>query len=60
MKKGFTLIELLIVIAIIGILSSVIMASVNNVQDNDGKPKCDTYQDLKISDVPARCFYHYN
>lgn len=31
-KQGFTLIELLIVIAIIGILSSVVMASVNTVR----------------------------
>jgi prepilin-type N-terminal cleavage/methylation domain-containing protein len=33
-KKSFTLIELLIVIAIIGILSSLVIARFSNVRDN--------------------------
>lgn len=32
MKKGFTLIELLVVISIIGLLSSIVLASVSNVR----------------------------
>ncbi len=45
-KKGFTLIELLVVIAIIGILSAIILASVNNSRQNarDGQRISDLKQ----------------
>lgn len=39
MKKGFTIIELLVAIAIIGLLSSVVMASLEKAKDNANRKK---------------------
>jgi len=41
MKKGFTLIELLVIIAIIGILASVILASFEKQKSKNEEANCD-------------------
>jgi prepilin-type N-terminal cleavage/methylation domain-containing protein len=55
-NKGFTLIELLVVIAIIGILSAVVLASLNTAR-NKGK---DASAKASISSVRAQAEIFYN
>jgi prepilin-type N-terminal cleavage/methylation domain-containing protein len=55
-NKGFTLIELLVVIAIIGILSAVVLASLNTAR-NKGK---DASAKASIESVRAQAEIYYN
>lgn len=57
-SKGFTLIELLIVIAIIGVLSSTVLASLNNARGkgNDAKVKAQ----LSALRAAAEIYYSNN
>jgi prepilin-type N-terminal cleavage/methylation domain-containing protein len=55
-NKGFTLIELLVVIAIIGILASVVLASLNTAR-NKGK---DASAKSSISSIRAAAELYYN
>ena len=62
MKKGFTLIELLIVVAMIGILVSIVMVSMDNTKKDAKKSDyetCQGYRLNKIENQPAFCLKFY-
>jgi len=50
--KGFTLFELLVLIAIITILGTVVLAS---IQQMDGTIPCEKYANYSARNIPARC-----
>ena len=57
-KRGFTLIELLVVIAIIGILASVVLASLNTARDKGADAAVKS--NLNNSRAQAELFYDNN
>jgi type II secretion system protein G len=58
MKKGFTLLELLVVIAIIGVLASIVMASLNSARSKARDAK--RFQDLKQLQIAVESYYSQN
>jgi len=73
MKKGFTLIELLVVIAIVGILMSIVLASLQNSKaeeicreepkslacENTKRRYCETYSNDLARNIPAKCLKYF-
>ena len=57
-KKGFTLIELLVVVAIIGILASVVLASLNNARGKGNNAAIKA--NLRNTTAQAELFYYTN
>jgi len=53
MKKGFTLIEVLVVIAIVGILSSVVLASLQEARCQD-EGTCVKSSDGSVKELKAQ------
>ena len=58
MKRGFTLIELLVVIAIIGILASVVLASLNSARDKGSDAAIKS--DINNARAQAELYYSDN
>lgn len=58
MKKAFTLIELLIVIAIIGILATIVVMTIKGVGGN-GEINCEVFKYRSINNMPAQCINHF-
>ena len=55
-KRGFTLIELLVVIAIIGILASVVLASLNSARDKGATAAIKS----NLNNIRAQAELHYD
>ena len=60
-RRGFTLIELLVVIAIIGILSAVVLTSLNSARDKsrDARRKAELAEIQKAIEMYANDYGHY-
>ena len=66
MKKGFTLIELLesfdlVVIAIIGILFSIVVASLHSTKEKGDSIKhdCTQYENSRVRNVSKECLEYF-
>ena len=57
-KKGFTLLEILIVVAIIGILSAVVLAALNNARNKGGDAGIKA--NLRNANAQAEIFWNTN
>lgn len=60
--KGFTLIEVLVVIAIVGLLSTVVVDSVRGSKKEDSQTEeqtCQKYSNWSQKDLPVKCLKYY-
>ena len=58
MNKGLTLIEVIVVVATIGILSSLVLVEINEKRDGSAED-CEGYRDSIQRNIPARCLNYW-
>lgn len=58
-NKGTTVIEMIVIIAIVGILASVIMSALGDANSDSPQDSCARFKDYQAQAIPGRCISYF-